>query len=85
MKDGAPALIDGITQLKDGAMQLSDGLSQFNEKGIQKLIGTVDDTEAFIGRLKATATVSKNYKSFAGISDDTDGDVKFIYRTDELK
>jgi len=25
MKNGLPALVDGITQLKDGAMQLSDG------------------------------------------------------------
>lgn len=85
MKNGAPALLDGITQLKEGAMQLSDGLSQFNEEGIQKLLDTVDDAETLIDRLKATVTVSKNYKSFAGISDDTDGDVKFIYRTDELK
>lgn len=85
MKNGTPALIDGITKLKDGAMQLSDGLSQFNEKGIQKLLDTADDTQTLIDRLKATATVSKNYKSFAGISDDADGNVKFIYRTDEIK
>lgn len=85
MKNGAPALIDGITQLKDGAMQLSDGLSQFNEEGIQKLLDTVDDAKVLIERLKATVNVSKNYKSFAGISDSADGDVKFIYRTDEIK
>lgn len=85
MKNGAPALVDGITQLKDGAMQLSDGLSQFNEKGIEKLIDAVDDVEIFVDRLKAVVNVSKNYKSFAGISDDTDGNVKFIYRTEEIK
>jgi len=85
MKNGAPALIDGITQLKDGAMQLSDGLSQFNEEGIQKLINTVDDAKTLIDRLKATITVSKNYKSFAGISDTADGNVKFVYRTAEIK
>jgi len=85
MKNGAPMLIDGITQLKDGAMQLSDGLSQFNDEGIQKLIDMVDDVESLIDRLKATVDVSKNYKSFAGISDSADGDVKFVYRTDEIK
>ena len=85
MKNGAPALIDGITQLKDGAMQLSDGLAQLNEEGIQKLISKVDNAKLLIDRLKAVVTVSKNYRSFAGISDKADGNVKFIYRTDEIK
>jgi len=85
MKNGMPALIDGIGKLKDGSMQLSDGLKQFNEEGIQKLISKVDDVELLIDRMKATAAVSKNYKSFAGISGKADGDVKFIYRTDEIK
>ena len=85
MKNGAPALIDGITQLKDGAMQLSDGLSRFNKEGIQKLLDAVDDVDILIERLKATVNVSKNYKSFAGISDDADGSVKFVYRTAEVK
>lgn len=84
MKNGAPALIDGITQLRDGAMQLSDGLAQFNERGVGKLLNAVDDAEGLVDRLKATVTVSKNYKSFAGISDDADGNVKFIYRTGEI-
>lgn len=85
MKNGAPALVDGITQLKDGAMQLSDGLSRLNEEGVQKLIGKIDDAETLIDRVKAIITISKNYKSFAGISDDTEGDVKFIYKTEEIK
>jgi len=85
MKNGAPALVDGISKLKDGSMQLSDGLSKFYKEGIQKLIDKVDDAEALIERLKATINVSKNYKSFAGISNNADGNVKFIYKTKEIK
>jgi len=85
MKDGTPALVDGITRLKDGAMRLSDGLSRFSEEGISKLLDTADDAEALVERFKAVVNVSKNYKAFAGISDDEDGSVKFIYRTDEIK
>lgn len=85
MKNGVPALVGGIAQLKDGAMHLSDGLSQFNEEGINKLLSKVDDAEVLINRLKAIITVSKDYKSFAGISDNADGNVKFIYRTNEIK
>lgn len=85
MKNGAPALVDGITKLKDGSMQLSDGLSRFSEEGVQKLLDLADDGEILMDRFKAIVNVSKNYKSFAGISDDADGNVKFIYRTDEIK
>lgn len=86
LKNGAPALVDGVTQLKDGAMQLNDGLKKLNEEGIQKIIDLVDgDLNGIVARLKATIDVSKNYRNFAGISDDMDGQVKFIYRTDEIK
>lgn len=85
LQNGAPALVDGITQLKDGAMQLSDGLTQFNEDGIRKIVDAVDgDLDGLVTRLKATVDVSKNYRNFAGISDEMDGQVKFIYRTDEI-
>ncbi|MCQ2354941.1 MAG: hypothetical protein MJ102_07580 [Clostridia bacterium] len=86
LKNGTPALVDGVTGLKDGAMQLNEGLQKFNEEGIQKIIDLVDgDLNGIVARLKATIDVSKNYRNFAGISDDMDGQVKFIYRTDEIK
>lgn len=86
LKNGAPALVEGVSQLKDGAMQLSDGLKKFNEEGVQKIIELVDgDMKGIVTRLKATIDVSKNYRNFSGISDDMDGQVKFIYRTEEIK
>ncbi len=86
LKNGAPALIDGITRLKDGSMKLSNGLKEFNESGVEKLTEAVDgDIGGLIARIKATIDVSKNYKSFSGISNDMDGRVKFIYRTEEIK
>ncbi len=85
LKNGTPALVDGITQLRDGSMQLSDGLKEFNEEGIQKLVNAVDgDLEGLLNRLRATRNVSLRYKSFAGASEDMDGQVKFIYRTDSI-
>ncbi len=86
LKDGAPALIDGVSELRDGAMKLSDGLKEFNEKGVQKLTNAVNgDLRGLLTRLKATVDVSKKYKSFSGISDNMDGQVKFIYRTDSIE
>ena len=86
LKNGTPALVDGVTQLKDGALQLNDGLKKFNEEGVQKIIDLIDDDlNGIVTRLKATIDVSKNYCNFSGISDDMKGQVKFIYRTDEIK
>lgn len=86
LKNGTPALVDGITQLRDGAMQLSDGLKEFNEQGVQKLVDAVDgDLTGLTTRLRATIDVSKNYRSFSGIDDNMDGQVKFIYRTDAIE
>lgn len=85
LKNGIPALSDGVTQLRDGAMQLSDGLNEFNEKGIQKLIDAVNgDVSTLAARLRATADVSKDYKSFSDLAEGTDGSVKFIYRTESI-
>lgn len=85
LQAGTPALVSGVTQLKDGAMQLSEGLQQFNRDGIQKLVNLLqNDVGDLSARVQATIDVSKDYRSFAGISDDAEGQVKFIYRTDEI-
>ena len=85
LQDGTPALVSGVTQLKDGAMQLSEGLQQFNRDGIQKLVNLLqNDVGDLSARVQATIDVSKDYRSFADISDDAEGQVKFIYRTDEI-
>ncbi len=86
LQKGAPALTDGITKLRDGAMKLSDGLKEFNEKGVQKFADSFDgDLNGLLDRIRATADVSKEYRSFSGISDDMDGQVNFVYRTEPVE
>ena len=86
LKNVSPALTDGVTQLRDGALTLSDGLKQFNEQGVQKLVDAVDgDLGSLLTRVKATVDVSKDYRSFSGLSDDMSGQVNFIYRPDAIE
>lgn len=86
LKSGASQFVGGVQQLTDGSKRLADGLKEFNENGISKLTSLAgDDLGGLVTRIKATVEVSRDYKSFAGIADGTDGDVKFIYRTDEIK
>ena len=82
LKNSTPALVDGVRQLRDGSKELADGLDEFNREGIQKLVDAVDgDLEGLVERLKATADASRGYQSFSGIDPETEGQVKFVYRT----
>ena len=86
LKAGTEQLVPGVEQLADGSKQLADGIKELNEKGISKITGLAGkDLQNLVDRVKATVEVSKSYKSFAGISDEADGRVKFIYKTDEVK
>ena len=86
LKNATPALADGISQLRDGSMRLSDGLNEFNEQGIQKLVDALGgNLDGLMSRFRATKDVSMHYKNFAGASEDMDGQVKFVYRTEAVE
>ncbi|MBR4343175.1 MAG: hypothetical protein IKP88_10825 [Lachnospiraceae bacterium] len=86
LKDNMPALKDGITQLHDGSVQLSDGIKEFNEKAIKKLVEAIEgDLEGFVSRMEALGGLAKEYNNYSGIADGMAGQVKFIYRTEEIK
>lgn len=81
-----PALTDGVGQLYDGAKSLSEGLHEFDENGVQKIVSTINSTVlGNLGKLRDALTVSREYTSFSGIADGTDGSVRFICRTDSVK
>ena len=84
MQSGSTALIDGVKQLDDGANQLNSGMIQFNEEGIKKLVSAFDgDLSAVLDKANGLIDTSKAYKSFTGISDGMDGEVKFVFVTNK--
>ena len=44
-----------------------------------------DNVEGLAERLTATVEVSRNYRSFSGLTDGMDGAVRFIYRTEAVE
>ncbi len=81
-----PALTEGVGSLKDGAGELADGIQGMTQKwtdALKETFGT--DLKGLTLRLRATVDVAKAYHSFAGISEEMDGSVKFVYRTDAVK
>lgn len=86
LSDSMPELIDGVQQLRDGAQQLKDGIQEFADEGVQKISELVNgDVETLIDRINAMLDASRNYRTFSECPENMDGQVKFVYRTDEVK
>lgn len=86
LNSGSEELIVGVEALEDGAKQVRDGMFKFDDEGISKIVDLFDgNLSSVIDRFKALSDISKEYKSFSGIDNKTDGSVKFIIKTDEIK
>ena len=86
LKNGGKTLVDGVQKLNDGAMTLSKGMKKFKEEGIDSIVDAANgDVKDIIDRFKAVQKASKKYTSYSGISDDMDGKVDFIYKTDSIE
>ena len=86
LQEGSDKLTDGIDKLWDGGKELQDGVNKFNEEGIQKLVDTFEgDVQGLTDRLQAVQDLATEYRSFGGISEDMEGSVKFIYKTDAIE
>lgn len=83
LNKGSSALIDGVKKLDAGAVALNDGMIKFNKEGIEKLVSVFDgDIDGLLDKVNTILNSSKNYKNFSGISEDMDGEVKFIFVTE---
>ena len=82
---GLVPFCNGIDTLADGTKTLSSGAVKLNEEGIKRittLFGSKADKA--LDKVQNLLDAGQSYKSFSGISDDMDGQVKFIYKTPEI-
>ena len=86
LKDGVFTLDEGMNSLDEGALELLNGMFEFDEEGISKLTELFgDDVQDVVDRLKAVADAGKEYNTFTGLSEDMDGSVKFVIRTESVE
>lgn len=89
LSNGVQQLAEGSNQLYDGLDTLSSGMKKFNEEGINKLYseikGKTPDVEKLIDIKDNIVSLSNEYKSFTGVTEDMEGKVKFVMKTDEIK
>lgn len=78
-------MADGVQQLTDGSNELKDGLIKFDEEAVQKLSDAANSgLDGLVDRLKAIKDAANSYNNFSGITDETTGAVKLIFRSDEI-
>lgn len=82
---GGDKLVGGVSQLNDGAKTLSEGMNRFNKEGVQKIVelfnGRFGELSA---RLNAMSDMAKSYDNFAGKTEGTKSNVKFVYKTSSI-
>lgn len=86
---GGEKLREGSKQLVEGTKELNEGMNQFHKEGILKISEEVNgsdlDITKALDRKDKLVNISKDNKSFTGISEDMDGSLKFIMKTEGIK
>ena len=83
---GTKILDNGIVTLANGTKDLKDGTIKLNKEGISKITEIFgEDTKDAVNKIEDVLNAGKKYNSFSGINSDMSGDVKFIFKTAEIK
>ena len=87
VNSGASDLKDGSQQLADGAKTLKEGMQKYNDEAISKLTNNsrISSIEQASDLLETISKDENNYNNFSGISDGTDGSIKFVFKINGAK
>ena len=76
----------GVSKLDDGINELSSGISKFNAEGINKLSKMMNsNVKNVTTKVKNLTKLGEDYASFAGKTNNTDGETKFVLVIDSKK
>lgn len=86
IKTGTSSLVSGTSTLNEGAQTLATGMATFDNEGIQKIADAVNgDVKDLQTRVEKLKDLAKEYNTFAGKDENSEGTVKFIFLIDSLK
>lgn len=76
-------------EILEGSKELDKGMGEFNKEGIQKINDEVNtsniDIQTSLEIKDELVNIAKDNKSFSGISEDMEGNLKFIMKTEGVK
>lgn len=89
LSQGGSQLESGSQDLLEGSDQLNQAMGDFNEDGIKEMDREVNssdiDIKTTMERKDGLVDIAKNNTSFTGISEDMEGSLKFIMKTEGVK
>lgn len=91
--DGTDEILAGTSKLKagsnalaEGSSTLSDGMKEFNDEGISKVVSYINgDLKDIQERAEKLQELADSYNSFAGLAENEEGNVKFIFIVDKIR
>lgn len=86
LASGSEELASGLQTLLEGTEEFRDGINEFDEKAIQKLISLYEeDVLSMKDRFLAIQKAGRQYQTFTKLAKGDKGNVKFVYKSDEIK
>ncbi len=87
LSTGMKALKDGSDALASGAKKLMDGMAKYKDEAISKLTENdkIADLQNATDLFHAVKEEGDHYNNYSGISEGTDGSVKFIFKVNGAK
>ncbi len=82
LNSGVATLKDGSQTLADGAKTLKEGMQKYNDEAISKLTEStrITSLQEASNLLEAMSNSEDNYNNFSGISEGTEGSIKFVFK-----
>ena len=82
LNSGVATLKDGSQTLADGAKTLKEGMQKYNDEAISKLTEStrITSLQEASNLLTAMSESEDNYNNYSGISDGTEGSIKFVFK-----
>ncbi len=77
LANGSEQLVSGLSQLKDGSATLKNGIGELKTE----LTKALDTLSPLLKNASGLKEVAKQYNNFSGITEGTEGTVKFVFKT----
>lgn len=89
LAEGGGKLKEGSHKLTEGSKELKEGMNKFQDEGINKMWDEVKDADMDVSKVidikDELVRLSKDNQSFSGLSEDMEGSLKFIMKTEGVK
>ena len=75
----------GVDKLQSGSLDLLEGMNRFKSEGTGKIQSEYNNNiKNVLKRFESLTKEADEYKTFSGIAEGMDGNVKFIFQTEEI-